>query len=406
MPNFSYTARDSNGAPVSGTISASSEAEVTQLLRREGKYPIGIQLLRNDGAPAASTSSGGGIKIPRADVIQLAQQLSIMVETGVTLTEALECIANQSTKPKVKALVEDLQRQVQSGCDFSSSLAKHDRSFPQLFVALMRASEKSGSMGKMLIRATSYLRDEQETVRRVKGAMTYPTIMLVFAIMVTVFLLIFVLPKFTAIYASKAAALPTPTKILMGISDFLVTHYIALPIGLIVAAVAGYYGLGTQIGRRTLHYLQLHVPVFSGVFQKLHLSRSLRMIGTMAGSGVPLVDCVATATDLSTNSYFKELWGNVLHQIEIGKQLCEPLFESNLVPRSVAQMIHSGEKSGKLAFVMEQISAHAEEELKEKIAELTRYIEPAMIILMGVIIGSVALALLLPIFTISRVMAQ
>jgi type IV pilus assembly protein PilC len=138
----------------------------------------------------------------------------------------------------------------------------------------------------------------------------------------------------------------------------------------------------------------------------MHLSRSLRMIGTMAGAGVPLVDCVTTAGDLSTNTYFKDLWISVLEKISAGKQLCEPLFESNLVPRSVAQMIHSGEKSGKLAYVMEQISGFAETELKEKIAEMTRYIEPAMIIVMGVIIGGVALALLLPVFTISRVMAH
>jgi len=406
MPLFAYTARDTNGAPASGTLNAASEAEVTQLLRREGKYPTSIEYARATTPTGGTPSSGGGIKIPRADVIQISQQLSIMVETGVTLTEALECIANQSEKPKVKALVQDLQRQVQGGIDFSSALARHDRSFPQLYVALMRASEKSGTMGKMLIRATAYLRDEQETVRRVKGAMIYPTIMLVFAILVTVFLLIFVLPKFTAIYAQKAAALPVPTKILMNASNFLVAHYIALPIGIILTIATLWSASRTHLGRRAMHYLQLNTPVFGAVFSKLHLSRSLRMIGTMAGAGVPLVECVTTAGELCDNTYFKELWNDVLTKIQSGRQLCEPLFENSLVPRSVAQMIHSGEKSGKLAFVMEQISGYAEQELKEKIAELTRYIEPAMIIIMGAIIGSVALALLLPIFTISRVMAH
>jgi type IV pilus assembly protein PilC len=406
MPNYAYTARDTNGAPITGTISATSEADASAMLRRESKYPISILPARSDGAATTATASASGIKISRADVVQLSQQLAIMVETGVTLTEALECISNQSEKPKVKALVEDLQRQVQAGSDFSSALSKHDRSFPQLYVALIRASEKSGMMGRMLVRATQYLRDEQETVRRVKGAMVYPAIMLIFAILVTVFLLIFILPKFTSIYAQKGAALPTPTKILMGMSNFLVGHYIALPIGIIAFATLLYFWLQTHSGRKTAHYLQINTPVVGGVFQKLHLSRSLRMIGTMAGAGVPLIDCVATANELSNNTYFKALWTDVLNKIQQGRQLCEPLFESNLVPRSVSQMIHSGEKSGKLAFVMEQISGFAEEELKEKIVELTRYIEPAMIIVMGVIIGSVALALLLPIFTISRVMSH
>ncbi len=406
MPNFAYTARDSNGAPVSGVMAATSEADASALLRRESKYPISIFPARADAGTVSSAFTNSGIKIPRADVVQFSQQLAIMVETGVTLTEALECISNQSEKPKVKAIVEDLLRQVQSGSDFSSALARHDRSFPQLYISLIRASEKSGMMGRMLVRATAYLREEQEIVRRVKGAMIYPVIMLLFAITVTTFLLIFVLPKFTAIYASKAAALPAPTKMLMGVSNFLVGHYIGLPVGIITVATLLHFWLRTRAGKKTAHFLQINTPVVGAVFRKLHLARSLRMIGTMAGAGVSLVECVTTANELSDNTYFKALWTDVLNKIQQGRQLCEPLFESNLVPRSVSQMIHSGEKSGKLAFVMEQISGFAEEELKEKIVELTRYIEPAMIIIMGFIIGSVALALLLPIFTISRVMSH
>src|SRR5687767_4238090 len=227
MITYAYTARDSSGNALSGTLVASSIGEVTQILRRDGKYPISI---RQGEDPAAAGASGGvtfgrnGIKIPRADVIQLSTQLSIMVETGVTLAEALECISQQAQKPKVKALLEDVVRNVQSGNDLSMALSRHERSFPRLYVALIRASEKSGMMGKLLTRATNYLRDEQETVRRVKGALVYPALMMTFASTTTVFLLAFVLPKFTKIYAQKAAALPMPTKILMNMSNFLIDH--------------------------------------------------------------------------------------------------------------------------------------------------------------------------------------
>ena len=160
-------------------------------------------------------------------------------------------------------------------------------------------------------------------------------------------------------------------------------------------------------GRRDARtYVQLHLPLMGAMFRKLHLSRSLRMIGTMAGAGVPLTDCVATANDLSDNVYYRDLWTSVLQDINVGKPLWEPLSHSKLVPAAVTQMIHSGEKSGKLAHVIDQISAFAESELKEQIAELTRYIEPLMIMIMGVIIGGVALALLLPIFSISKVVAS
>jgi type IV pilus assembly protein PilC len=148
------------------------------------------------------------------------------------------------------------------------------------------------------------------------------------------------------------------------------------------------------------------MPLLGAMYRKLHLSRGLRMVGTLAGAGVNLIDCVATARDLCANGYFGDMWDAVSQQIQAGKQLSEPLFESNLVPRSVAQMIHSGERGGKLAYVLEQISGFAEQELKEQILNLTRYIEPAMIVIMGIIIGGVALAMLLPIFTISKVMAS
>ena len=170
--------------------------------------------------------------------------------------------------------------------------------------------------------------------------------------------------------------------------------------------VASFFYVRTSPGARLWHFLQLHVPLFGKLYRKLHLARGLRMCGTMAGAGVQLLECVTTAHDLCPNTYFRDLWKQVGDQIQAGKQLSEPLFASSLVPRSVSQMLFSGEKSGKLAMVMEQVSAYAELELKEQITNLTRYIEPIMIVLMGLIIGGVALALLLPIFTISKVLAQ
>ncbi len=404
MPLFAYTARDHSGAAAAGTLTAESVAHATQQLRAEGKYPTSIEPVE-DARAGDQPESVRGIKVARADVIHLATQLAIMMETGVTLTEALDCIGAQCEKPVVKRLVEDMSLHVQGGGDFSGALMRHPRSFPQLFIALIKASEKSGMLTRLLMRAATYMREEQETMRRVKGALTYPGIMLGFAVSTTIFLLAFVLPKFTAIYASKAAALPAPTRVLMNLSDFIVTDWRMLAIASIIVVILGLTYFRSAGGQRVWHYVQLRIPLIGGMFRKLHLSRGLRMMGTMAGAGVNLLDCVHTAKDLCGNSYYRDLWDRVSGCIQSGKQLSEPLFESSLVPRSVAQMLHSGEKSGKLSQVMEQVANYSEQELKDKIAEMTRYIEPAMIVVMGLIIGGVALALLLPIFTISRVMS-
>ena len=404
MPTFSYTARDSVGQSVTGTLAAAAVADVVRALRQEGKFPITIQPA---SASAAAAEYRGGIKISRAEVIQLSTQIAIMVDTGVTILDALECVAAQSIQPRMKALLKDVCEQVQAGIDLSAALAKHPKSFPRLYIALIKASEKSGMLPKLLNRATAYLRDEAEIVRKVRGALTYPAVMFAFAMSTTTFLLIFVLPKFTAIYASKKAALPMPTQILMGISGFLLDYWpILLPLAVITPIACWWAVRYTKRGKLAFHTLQLHVPLLGSMFTQLHLSRSMRMIGTMANAGVHLVECVATARDLCGNIHFQRLWIQVEQQLHEGKQMSEPLFASRLVPRSIAQMVGSAEKSGKLGPVMEQIAAHAEQELKERITELTRYIEPAMIVVMGTIIGGVAMALMLPVMTISRVMAQ
>jgi type IV pilus assembly protein PilC len=224
--------------------------------------------------------------------------------------------------------------------------------------------------------------------------------------MTTIFLLAFVMPRFTAIYASKGAMLPAPTRLLMASSALVTGHWPALLVGLAILLAAGWVFLQSTPGRRLWHSVQLHVPLLGPMYRKLHLARGIRMIGTMACAGVNLIDCVTVANDLCANSYFRELWEDVLHKIQAGKQMSEPLSQSPLVPRSVTQMIHSGEKSGRLAQVMEQVAGFSDQELKEKIAEVTRYIEPAMIVLMGALIGGVAMALMLPIFTIGRVVGH
>jgi type IV pilus assembly protein PilC len=404
MPTFAYTARDTSGIASNGSLRAESLNEVTRLLRADGKYPVSVRPV-DQADPARAATYTHGIRIRRADAIAICTQLSIMIETGVTLSEALDCIVQQADNPKLKTLVQDLSLQVQAGSDFSSALARHPHSFPRVLVALVRASEKTGTLGQMLTRGTKYLRDELETIRRVKGALTYPAIMLGFAISATTFLLTFVLPKFTAIYAARGATLPLPTRILMLFSQNLVLHWLWILTVLLTLGVATFLYLRSASGSRLWHYIQIRLPILGPVCAKLYLARGLRMVGTMAAAGVSLLDCVTTARDLCANTYFRELWDQTADKLQLGKQFSEPLFESPLVPRSVAQMMHSAEKSGKLSVVMSQVADFSEQELKERIAELTRYIEPAMIMVMGVIIGGIAMALLLPIFTISRVMA-
>ena len=402
MPLYAFTARDSSGTLLEGTLQASSAEEAAQTLRGQGRFVTSIK----PQSETASVATSRGKKIARDEVIHFSNQLSVMLDTGVTLAEALECCSENVSRTDVRELLEDLTSQVHNGIDFSVALSRHPQSFPKLYIALIQASEKSGMMSRLLSRATQYLKDEQEILRKVRGALIYPAIMFGFAVTTTVFLLAFVMPRFTVIYANKGAALPTPTKILMSLSNGLVNHwmYILPAVAAIVCGVVIFFR--TPRGAILKDWLALHVPFIGPMLQKLHLSRGLRTVGTMASAGVALVDCVETAGALTGNCYFKALWSQVSSQIQNGMPFSEPLRQSALVPGSISRMLASGEKGGKLAMVMEQVSSFSEAELKEKINELTRYIEPAMIMIMGLLIGGVTLALLLPVFSISRVVAH
>ncbi|MGA2229957.1 MAG: type II secretion system F family protein [Tepidisphaeraceae bacterium] len=405
MPNFVFTARDGSGTLSTGQMAADSISAAVEALRADGKYPTSL-VPAEEAAPRKEWLTFMRPRLSRKDVLQFATQIQVMVETGVTLSEALESIATQSAKPAVREIVGDVYDRVQKGETFSSALSRHPRSFPRMMVTLVAASEKSGLLAKLLGRTVNYLRDENDTLRRVRGALTYPAIMLAFTIATTCGLMTFVLPRFTAIYKSKGATLPIVTRILMAISDVMVHDWYWLILGLgIIGGGAWQYGR-TPSGRRMFQYAQLQVPLFGKIFQKLFLSRGLRLIGTMANSGISLPDSVRNAQTLTGNIYFQDLWERVGKQIESGKQFSAPLFESPLVPKSVAQMLHSAEKGGRLAQVMEQVSGFAEEELKAQIVDMTRYIEPCMVVIMGAVVGTVALGLMLPIFTISKVIVK
>jgi type IV pilus assembly protein PilC len=329
-----------------------------------------------------------------------------MLETGVTISDALESISRQAEKPHVKAVLEDVAMAVGRGDDLSTAVGRQPRSFPRIFVALVRASEKGGMLPRMIERANGYLRDEQEIIRKVRGALTYPAIMFTFALMTCIFMLAFILPRFTVLYRGKEHLLPVPTKVLLTLSGVITQHWGYLLIGTAMTGAIAWQWLRSEGGREAWHRLQLRIPLLGPMFRKLHLSRGLRMIGTLAGAGVGLVDCLENAEQLAGNRLYARLWSTAGSRIRQGMPFSESLRSSPLVPPSISQMLHSGEMAGKLAIVTERVAEHAETELKESITEITRYIEPAMIVAMGALIGGMTMAMLLPVFTVSRVMGH
>ena len=241
---------------------------------------------------------------------------------------------------------------------------------------------------------------------KIKSATTYPIIVFVIAILGVVAMVTFVVPIFEGMFKGLGSALPLPTQVLMAISHSLLAYWWGWVAGAALLAAAWVLMLKTQRGQRLADFLKLRMPIFGPMFHKLYLSRSLSTMGTMITSGVQVLDCLAIVKEVAGNHYYQQMWEEVREKVQNGSQLSEPLLRSPLVPKSVAQMIMSGEKTGELSNVLTRIAAYLEEDLKTAIKTATQFIEPVMIGVMGVMIGGVAIAMLMPILTISKVMSQ
>jgi type IV pilus assembly protein PilC len=296
-----------------------------------------------------------------------------------------------------------LKHDVEAGKQFSEAIAKHPKLFNALYVNMVRASEMSGSFSKMLDRIAAYINQQIETRKMVVGAAIYPGIIGSLAVLVTVFLLTFVLPKFAAVFEGKEDVLPWATKFLLGLSDFMVKNWY-----LIIAGVAVIFGClwaftKTEVGSFWVDKTKLSVPVIRSMFRSLYISRSLQTMGQLINAGVPMLDTLAITGDISGNSIFEGLWKKVHANVKQGKKITQPLQKDGILPRAVTQMIAAGEESGKLGEVLDEISAYYAKQLKDHIKAVTSMIEPVMILLMGTVVGFIAMAIILPIFKMSQI---
>ena len=391
---FQYRVRDALGKEHQGTVESVNRDEAVAQLRREGMQVLELE---EDAGPGLFAPG-----IRRTDVIYLTNQLAIMVDTGITPSVALEGIAEQEANPTMRQMLNDLKRGVESGDDFSSSLAKYPKQFDKTYVSMIKVGEATGTLAEMLERVALYLRKEMEMRSKVKAAMAYPAVMATMAIGVTTFLLTFILPKFAPLFAKKGIKLPTPTRWSMAASDVLLHWWHLWIPGLIIAVVGFIVFKKTKQGRRMIDGILLNAPLIGTVTRKVAISRSIRTLGTMLNSGLPVLEALKLTSEVAGNSYYEEIWLHVLDEVTQGNEICESLKGNPLFPATLVQMISAGEQTAKLGDVLQKVSDYYDHEVETAIKTATSMIEPIMISAMGVIVGTIGLALLLPVFSLSK----
>ncbi|MFC1675709.1 type II secretion system F family protein [Planctomycetota bacterium] len=374
--------------------------------------------------------------IKQGDLILFTTQLAVMLDSGVVLSEALDTIADSTSTGKQAALAQIIYQvadTVKNGEPFSKALATYPKVFNLMFISMVKASEASGKMVEMLNILSGYLSFEFETRKKIKGALTYPIIMVVMSIIATCVMMLFVLPKFIRIYESKGSSLPMITQVLVNFSKMLSNlHVMAIVSTVATIGLMGfYYWARTNTGRKVIDYVKIRMPVIGTMFIDLVITRSMRIMSTMINTGVNLLDSIKIVQNSCDNYFFQKLWADTADRIQDGHQLSESLSiadgqttatsqnnqatlvntskqfgQLRLIAPGIVQMLRAGEKSGKLGYVSDKVSLFYEKKLEASIKIATTLIEPLMVAVLGAIIGTVAIAMLLPVFKISSIITH
>jgi type IV pilus assembly protein PilC len=391
MPTFTYTARAVNGELKTATIDAPSREEVVAQLRRQR-----MSVVKVDEESAKKSKTRGSIKM--RDIVIFTRQFSTMINAGLPLVQALDILAKQTENKVLSEVTRAVVFDVESGHTVADALAKHPNAFSDLYVNMVAAGEAGGILDTILMRLATFMEKNDALVRKVKGAMIYPgVIMSVAAIAISV-LLIFVIPVFESMFGSVGLALPLPTRIVIGLSRFLKGYWYLIggAIGGTFVMVKRYYA--TPNGKLTIDKMLLKMPVLGDVLRKSAVSRFTRTLGTLISSGVSILDGLEITAKTAGNRVIQDAIMASRASIAGGDTIAAPLQKSAVFPPMVISMIAVGEQTGGLDEMLSKIADFYDEEVDAAVSGLLSLLEPIMIVFLGVVVGGMVVAMYLPIF--------
>ena len=336
-----------------------------------------------------------------SDVLTFTEELAVMVQAGISITVATEGIAKQVENRKFREIIVQIKTDLETGSSFSDALGKYPKVFPPFYMNMVHASELSGTFAKTLEQIAEYLDHRLETRNMVIGAIIYPAIIAMMAVATSVFLLTYVLPKFMALFAGNEHLLPVPTKVLIGISGFMRRYWYAFLGGVIALGIGLKFAINTPVGSEYWDRIKLRIPLLKRMFRSLYITHGMHAMSDLVTAGVPILETLRITADISGNTVYKRMWLSIAEGVQQGQKIVTTLTDENLLPANVVQMIAAGEESGSLAKILRKIAEYYSRDLRKTIKAVTTMIEPLMIVMMGVIVGFIAISIVLPIFKIS-----
>jgi type IV pilus assembly protein PilC len=403
MPIFAYRGRSREGRVVAGMMEANTTEAVLAQLRQKQIFPISV---KPQSKSIELKIPGFGGRVRDKELAVFTRQLATMIDAGLPLVQCLDTLASQQPNKQFRRILTEIREAVEGGSTFAAALKRHPTVFTPLYANMVEAGEAGGLLDTILNRLAVYIEKAMTLRRKVKGAMIYPSTIVVVAIAVVIFLLTFVIPVFAGFFEGSGVPLPLPTQIVMALSRFVRTYLLA-GLGLLIAGIIGIrFSYKTEKGRKTFDTMFLWTPVFGALFRKVAVARFTRTLGTLIASGVPILDGLDITAKTAGNKVVEEAIMKTRSSITEGKTIADPLRVSGVFPPMVVQMISVGEQTGALDSMLEKIADFYDAEVDQAVANLTALIEPILIVFLGVVVGGMIVAMYLPIFKLVTVIGH
>jgi type II secretory pathway component PulF len=400
MPTYQYKARTRTGELVTGALAAADRRLAVAELGRMGYFPLRVETA---GAEAGAVKGLARLRarISSRDVLAFTQQLSSLLRSGMSLSKALDVLERRTQKKNLQAIFATLREDIVQGETLSGALAKHPRAFSRFYVNLVKAGEASGTLDEVLARLTKHLQEAGEVREKIIGAMMYPAIIVVVGIGTVIFFMAFMVPRFAMMFQEMRATMPLPTRMLIGVSNVFLSYWWVL-VALVVVAVAIYRQRArTPEGRLALDGWKLRMPVFGRIVMAGALGQFARTLGTLLENGVPVLSALQIVEDTMTNRVIANEIREARTRVTDGTTISTPLAKGKVFPPLLIDMLAVGEESGEVVPALKNIADAYEQELARSLKIFTTLLEPAIIIFMAMVVGSIVLSVLLAVFDLT-----
>lgn len=401
MAKFDWEARSKTGSAQKGVMEAPNVAMVEAQLKRYGFTGISIKEHGKGFQFELKIPSLGGKKIETKDLVVFTRQFATMIDAGLPLVQCLDILASQQENKTFKDVLYKVKENVEGGSTFSDALGKHPKVFDALYVNLIAAGEVGGILDTILNRLAAYIEKAMKLKKQVKGAMVYPATIMSIAVVVVGVILVFVIPTFAKMFADFGGELPTPTKFVIALSNFIVKYIVVMIVAVIafIALFKKYYA--TEKGQKVVDALALKAPIFGPLIRKVSVAKFTRTLGTMISSGVPIMDGLEIVAKTAGNKIVEQAIYKVRQAISEGKTMAEPLAASGVFPPMVVQMISVGEATGAMDAMLSKIADFYDDEVDDAVGALTSMMEPLLMVFLGTTVGGLVVAMYLPIFKLA-----